>query len=419
MEEGTILKWLVEPGAIVTRGQEIVEIETDKATMTYEADSDGPLSIVAAEGDTLAVGAIIATIGEGSGGPAAPADGSPEQASGPAPERSVEPPASPAGAVAAEPAGAVAVAEPAAPPASEPRPTNGHRPKASPLARRLARERGVDLAALTGTGPGGRIVRADVDAAATAPATATAATPAPAAAPSEGESGKGAVTVESLTRLQQVIARRMAESRATVPEFTLTTEVDMEAAVALRAQIKDAGLEGATVPSYNDFVVKACALALREHPRANGAYKDGAFELYSRVNVGIAVAAQDALVVPTVFDADKRTVGDIAAQTRLLAERVRSGEVTPPELSGGTFTVSNLGMFGVTEFTAVINVPQAAILAVGAMTPRPVVRDGEVVVRNVMAITLSCDHRILYGADAAQFLARIRALLESPLALLV
>ncbi|HVW18617.1 MAG TPA: dihydrolipoamide acetyltransferase family protein, partial [Solirubrobacteraceae bacterium] len=267
--------------------------------------------------------------------------------------------------------------------------------------------------------PGGRIVRADVDAAATAPATATAATPAPAAAPSEGESGKGAVTVESLTRLQQVIARRMAESRATVPEFTLTTEVDMEAAVALRAQIKDAGLEGATVPSYNDFVVKACALALREHPRANGAYKDGAFELYSRVNVGIAVAAQDALVVPTVFDADKRTVGDIAAQTRLLAERVRSGEVTPPELSGGTFTVSNLGMFGVTEFTAVINVPQAAILAVGAMTPRPVVRDGEVVVRNVMAITLSCDHRILYGADAAQFLARIRALLESPLALLV
>ncbi|HMI72868.1 MAG TPA: dihydrolipoamide acetyltransferase family protein, partial [Solirubrobacteraceae bacterium] len=221
-----------------------------------------------------------------------------------------------------------------------------------------------------------------------------------------------------LTRTQQVIARRMAESKATVPEFTITTEVDMQAAVALRGQLK-AVAEGsdAPVPSYNDMVVKACAIALREYPRANGSYKDGHFELYSRVNIGVAVAAQDALVVPTVFDADKKSLGEIARDGRALAERVRAGVVTPPELSGGTFTVSNLGMFGVTEFVAVINPPQAAILAVGKMEPRAVVRDGEVTARNTMNITLSCDHRILYGADAAEFLARIKALLEQPIAL--
>jgi len=214
-----------------------------------------------------------------------------------------------------------------------------------------------------------------------------------------------------------VVARRMAESKATVPEFTLTTDIHMDEAVRLRGQLK-AALEIA--PSYNDLVVKACALALREFPRANGAYRDGRFELYSRINVGIAVAAEDALVVPTVFDADRHSVPEIAATTRLLAERVRSGEVTPPELSGGTFTVSNLGMYGITSFTAVINPPQAAILAVGAMTPRAVPEaDGSIAAHQVMSVTLACDHRILYGADAAMFLARIRALLEAPVLLLV
>jgi len=225
------------------------------------------------------------------------------------------------------------------------------------------------------------------------------------------------VTVLELTRIQQVIARRMAESKATVPEFTLRTEIDMEACVALRAQLKALGGE-APVPSYNDMIVKASALALREFPRANGSYKDGRFELHSRVNVGVAVAAKDALVVPTVFDADRKSLREIARETRALAERVRAGSVTPPDLSGGTFTVSNLGMYGVTDFTAVINPPQAAILAVGALAPRAVVRDGELVARNTMAVTLACDHRILYGADAAQFLARIRELLQAPLALL-
>ena len=223
------------------------------------------------------------------------------------------------------------------------------------------------------------------------------------------------MAIVELTRTQQVVARRMAESKATVPEFTLTTEIGMDGCVELRAQIK--ALETEAVPSYNDMVVKACALALREFPRANGAYRDGHFELYSRVNVGVAVAAQDSLVVPTVFDADRHSLGDIARTTRALAERVRSGEVTPPELSGGTFTVSNLGMYGISNFTAVINPPQAAILAVGAMVEKPIVRNGALAAGHVMPVTLACDHRILYGADGAEFLGRVRDLLQQPLSL--
>ncbi|HZO04845.1 MAG TPA: 2-oxo acid dehydrogenase subunit E2, partial [Solirubrobacterales bacterium] len=185
-----------------------------------------------------------------------------------------------------------------------------------------------------------------------------------------------------------------------------------------RKKLKALAGEGEVVPTFNDMIVKACALALKEFPRANGSYKDGKFELYSRVNVGVAVAAQDALVVPTVFDADKKGLREISADTKRLAGKVRDGAITPPELSGGTFTVSNLGMFGVTNFSPVVNLPQAGILAVGALGPKPVVDgSGEVVVRQVMGVTLACDHRILYGADGAQFLARIRALLEEPISL--
>jgi pyruvate dehydrogenase E2 component (dihydrolipoamide acetyltransferase) len=190
----------------------------------------------------------------------------------------------------------------------------------------------------------------------------------------------------------------------------------MDEAVEFRKQLKAAAGDS-PAPSFNDFVIKASALALRDFQRANGAYKDGKFELYSRVNVGVAVAGMDALVVPTVFDADRKSLGQIARESRALAERVRAGKITPPELSGGTFTVSNLGMYGIRRFVAVINPPQAAILAVGELAPRAVVRDGEVVIRPVLELTLSCDHRILYGADAAEFLARIREYLETPLKL--
>jgi pyruvate dehydrogenase E2 component (dihydrolipoamide acetyltransferase) len=432
MEEGTILKWLKSDGDEVSRGDELVEIETDKANMTYEADQDGTLKIVAQEGDTLPVGDTIAQIGGGGNGASADAQPAQEQQEE---EEPAEPEAEGGGEEPAEeeqPAERQTVTA-EAPPGSDG--GNGARTKASPVARRMARELGLELAQLQGTGPGGRIVKADVEAAAKgdgakveapAPEAPPAAEPEPekeerkappAVVSGEAQTGKGETTTQDLTRLQQTVARRMAESKATAPDFVLNIDVDMEEAVDLRKRLKAAAAEGQPVPSFNDFVVKAAALALADYPRANGAYRDGKFELYSRVNVGVAVAGQDALVVPTVFDADSKSLGQIAKESRALAERVRAGAITPPELSSGTFTVSNLGMFGIQSFVAVINPPQAAILAVGAMQPTPVVRDGEVVVRNIMRLTLACDHRILYGADAAEFLGRIRERLENPLQL--
>ena len=429
MEEGTILKWLKSDGDEVQRGEELVEIETDKANMTYEADQAGVLKIVAQEGDTLPVGDTIAQIGDGGGEePAAAASEQseePEESGGA--EESVDAPEDEAERVKQpEPVATEEAPEPA-PAADE---GNG-RVKASPIARRMAQELGVELSGLSGSGPGGRIVKADVEAAAgngkqaeERPAEAeqpAEAAPEPAAVPEpvvsgDTGTGRGETTIEDLSRLQQTIARRMAESKATAPEFVLTTEVDMEEAVAFRKQLKAAAGD-APAPSFNDFVVKASALALKEFPRANGAYRDGKFELYSRINIGIAVAAQDALVVPTIFDADVKSLGQISRDARAVAARVREGQITPPELAAGTFSISNLGMFGIRRFTAVLNPPQAAILAVGELKPTPVVRDGEVTVRAIMEITITCDHRILYGADAAQFLGRIRERLENPLSL--
>jgi pyruvate dehydrogenase E2 component (dihydrolipoamide acetyltransferase) len=463
MEEGTILKWLKSDGDEVAKGEELVEIETDKANMTYEADQAGTLSIVAQEGDTLPVGETIARIGEDGGGEAQEGQEEPEAEEEPEsaqeedgeeepeaeeePERDKEPEGEKEPEREKEPEPAAEGAnrdggseEREREPAADAPDRDGDggadgRVKASPVARRMAREMGLELAGVQGTGPGGRIVKADVEAAARgggaqveeaeAPEEAPDREPErepereevpPAIAAGDGQTGRGEVTHQDLTRLQQTVARRMAESKATAPDFIITTEVDMDAAVELRKQLKAASGDD-PAPSYNDFVIKASALALRDFPRANAAYRDGQFELYGRVNVGVAVAGQDALVVPTLFDADRKGLGTIAGESRTLAERVRAGAITPPELSAGTFTVSNLGMYGIKRFVAVINPPQAAILAVGEMTPRPVVRDGDVTVRNVMELTLSCDHRILYGADAAQFLARIREYLENPLRL--
>jgi pyruvate dehydrogenase E2 component (dihydrolipoamide acetyltransferase) len=397
MEEGTILRWLVADGEQVRRGQEIVEIETDKATMTYESDLDGTLEILAAEGDTLPVGAVIARVGSGD---AEAANATSDTSSG-APERSATVPETPAVTPEAQPR------ETATSPSRE-----GERVKASPLARRIASEEDIDLHALSGTGPGGRIVKADVQAAAGREPAPTVERP---------TTAKGETTEVELSRTQQTIARRMAESKATIPHFALQTDIDMEECAALRAELKRLGR--ADAPTYNDMVVKACALALREHPRANSSYRDGRLQLHSRVNIGVAVATESgeqtggALIVPTVFDADVKALGEIARETRALAARVRDGSITPPELGGGTFTVSNLGMFGVDAFTAIINPPQAAILSVGSVKPRPVARDGEISARQQMTVTLACDHRVLYGADAARFLARIRELLEQPAAL--
>jgi pyruvate dehydrogenase E2 component (dihydrolipoamide acetyltransferase) len=228
---------------------------------------------------------------------------------------------------------------------------------------------------------------------------------------------KGDTALNELTRLQRTVARRMAESRATVPDFELRCEVDMSEAVRLRERLADVS---DPAPSYNDFIVKAAALALRQFPRVNGAYRDGAVETYSRVNVGVAVAADEALVVPTIFDADRLSLGEISRKSRELAARVRDRSIAPSDVGGGTFTVSNLGMYGVDSFSAVVNPPQAAILAVGSLKPRAAVDpDGNVVARPTIVLTLACDHRVLYGADGARFLARVRELLERPDALVL
>jgi pyruvate dehydrogenase E2 component (dihydrolipoamide acetyltransferase) len=455
MEEGTILRWLVADGEQVRRGQEIVEIETDKATMTYESDLDGTLEILAAEGDTLAVGAVIASVGSGD---TTAVDAPPDTptATGAAPVATPETPDTSSEASATAPETTAETSETPAHPRQTTGPpqktdhvqNEGERVKASPLARRIAAENDIDLHALTGTGPGGRIVKADVqDAEPTVPTEAgepTTGAPGRPSDPGDASAGgavaspspgvgiagvttaKGETTEVELSRTQQTIARRMAESKATIPHFALQTDIDMEECAALRAELKRLGRVDA--PTYNDMVVKACALALREHPRANSSYRDGRLQLHSRVNVGVAVATESqeqtggALIVPTVFDADVKALGEIARETRALAVRVRDGSITPPELGGGTFTVSNLGMFAVTAFTAIINPPQAAILSVGSMQPRAVARDEgdgqrKVVSRQQMTVTLACDHRILYGADAARFLARIRELLEQPASL--
>jgi pyruvate dehydrogenase E2 component (dihydrolipoamide acetyltransferase) len=324
--------------------------------MEYEAEAAGVLELVAAEGDTLALGEVIAQI---------------------VPEGSQ-----------------------AAPPA---------RTRATPVARRLAAERGVDLSRVRGTGRRGHIVKADVEA---VPTTAEPTTAEPTTAePTTKDTGR-----QEISRIQQRIAARMAESRATIPDFSLEVDIDMDACVALRGEIAP---HVDPVPSINDMVVKACALALVGHPRVNGTYRDGGFELHDEVNVGFAVAASDALLVPVVRDASQKSLVQIARETRALAGKAREGTIRPPELAGATFTVSNLGMFGITRFTAVINPPQAAILAVGAVEPRPVVRDGQLAVGHTMSATLASDHRILYGADAAAFLSEVRDRLQSPIGLLL
>jgi pyruvate dehydrogenase E2 component (dihydrolipoamide acetyltransferase) len=448
MEEGTILKWIVEEGGEVKRGEPLVEIETDKANMTYEADTSGTLiEVVAGEGDTLAIGEVIARIGEEGEKPSGKSEGDKdsENEADEEPDSDQDQDEDEDQAEAAGDDGKAAEAESKAKEAKKRAreaqralggdggsadgdgSDDGERVKASPVARRMARDMGVELAQLEGSGPGGRIVKADVEAAAEGGAPtkkrepaedggAPAETPTPKEERKAVESGaKGEVETQELSRLQRTVSRRMAESKATAPDYTLHMEVDMSLCVELRKRLKE--VED-PAPSFNDMVVKACANALREHPRVNGAYRDGHFELYSAVNVGVAVAAQDTLVVPTVHDADKKSLGEIARQSRELIEKVRDGKITPPELSGGTFTVSNLGMYGVDSFSAVINPPQAALLTVGALKNRPAVDDGgRIVARESMTLSLVCDHRILYGADGAEFLARVRELLEQPLAL--
>jgi pyruvate dehydrogenase E2 component (dihydrolipoamide acetyltransferase) len=376
MEDGTIVAWLKSSGAAVSAGEDIAEIEADKVSTTLQALADGVLETMAAEGPAIPVGQVIARIRPGAGTderdlPAAPAREESRDAV----------------------AQTVVVAD--ADPGPRELPRDGV--LATPQARRLARTFGVDLRSVAGSAPRGRVLRSDVEAAA--------------------QQQPVRPSVVELSPLQRVIARRMTEAHATIPDFQIQTEACADAAFVLREQLKDAG--AATVPSFTDIIVKVCGVALREHPRANGSYAADRFDLHDRVNVGFAVAGENLLLVPTVTDADTRSLGDISRETRRLAERARAGTITADELSGATFTVSNLGMYGMTAIYPVINPPQAAILGVGSVRTVPAIDDGTFVERRMLTLTLSCDHRILYGADAAAFLVRIRDLLEQPVSLLL
>ena len=387
MADAVILRWLKSAGESFARGEGLIEVETDKATVVYEAEWDGTLdAILVPEGATVAVGEPIATLanGDGAGREASPA---------PAPAKPEPVAPTPPATAKAEPTSGSDEAAPG-------------RAVATPVARRTAVELGVSLHGIAGTGPGGRITVEDVQrAAAEAPTT-------PAGAPG---SGKGEVTVHEPTPTQATIARRMVESATTIPVFTVSADVDVSEIVASRRATRD---KGEDVPSLNDFVVKATAATLREFPRFNASHVDGKVECYSRVNVGIAVATDDALLVPVIRDADRKSLAELAEETRALADGARRRALKPEDFHDGTFTVSNLGMFGVRAFTAIIDPPQVAILAVGGARRAPVEEEaGGVAFRDLLTVTLSCDHRVVYGADGARFLSRLRELLERPLAL--
>ncbi|MDA8303091.1 MAG: dihydrolipoamide acetyltransferase family protein [Actinomycetota bacterium] len=425
MEEGTVARWLKQPGDQVARGETIAEIDTDKATMDLEAFEEGVLEqVLVPEGGTVPIGAPVAVIGTGSG---APASARPSAASGAASPAPTDQGAAP---VAASAAPAAQVAPPAA--AGRPGPAGfpsdgagarvprpaATRPdgalRSSPLARRAARRHGVDLSALRGSGPGGRVVRADVE---RAVAAALPGPPAGAQQPraSGGAGALGDVEEVPLSQIRRVTAERLAKSLE-APHFYLTSVVDAERLLALRAEAVRAveGGDGVRV-TVTDLLVKACAKLLRSHPEVNSAWAGDKILRHHRVNIGIAVAVPEGLVVPVVKDADEKPLLEMSAEAHALAARAREGKLSLDDMSGGTFTLSNLGMFGIDHFTAVLNPPQAAILAVGAAKPEPVVRDGEIVVTTTMRLTLSIDHRALDGATAARFLSELRSMLEDPL----
>jgi pyruvate dehydrogenase E2 component (dihydrolipoamide acetyltransferase) len=391
MEVGTIVRWLKSEGDKVEKGEPLFELDTDKVTQEVEAEASGVLlKIVVPEGE-VPVGTAIAYVGEtgeevpqGTGTQPDEEESPPEQVPVPTERAEAAPEAAPAAAT-----------------------TNGGRIKASPLARRIARERGIDLAALAGTGPEGRIVAEDVERAAVAPAAAKAA---PAAAPAVA-AARGEVERIELTSLRKTIARRLTEAW-TVPAFQISMSADMTKSQELRALLLERYPDER--PTVTDVLTKVCAIALMRHREVNATFAEDAIELHPAANVGLAVATDRGLVVPVITGADSRTVAEIAAARADLVARSREGKLTAEDLEGGTFTISNLGMYGVEQFIAVLNPPQAAILAVGAIEERPVARDGEIVVRPMMTLTLTCDHRTIDGAVAADFLRTVKDFLEEP-----
>ena len=415
MTEGKLAKWHVKVGDSVTSGQVICEIETDKATMEVEAVDEGKIGqIVVPEGaEGVKVNEVIAILLEEGetgvkGAPAAAtkAEAAPPSAAAP----NVEPAPAPKPAVPPSPAAAAT--------------PSGNRIFASPLAKRIAAEKGIDLASLKGSGPNGRIVKADVENAkpgTVAPAPAAAPKAAPKAAPAPAQPIVTAPGDQHIphTAVRKVIARRMLESKQTVPHFYLTVEFEIDALLAARTAINEVARKKDARVSVNDMVIKACAKALRDHPECNASWTEDEMIQYGAVDISVAVATDRGLITPIIRNADMKGAAQISVEMKDLAARAKVGKLKLEEFQGGGFTISNLGMFGVKEFAAIINPPQAMILAVGAGEERVVARKGEMVIRNMMSCTLAVDHRVVDGAMGAQFLQTLRAYIEQPAAMLV
>jgi len=400
METGTLAKWTVAVGDAVRSGDVIAEIETDKATMEVEAVDDGILaSIMVAEGsEGVAVGTPIGRLAEDgespddvAAAPASTAPVAPELAAAP-----VEEPTQPT--PAPVPAPAAVSSAPA------------NRIFASPLARRIAADRGVDLASLSGSGPHGRILRRDVEAAETAPA---------AVRPAVDQAVvQGASTLEPNSQMRRIIASRLQEAKQTAPHFYLTVDCEIDALLAARRQMNDQAPEGVKI-SVNDLLIRAAAMALIKVPKANASWEGENTRLFTHADIAMAVAVDGGLVTPVIWAAEKKGLAEIASVSRDLATRARDGKLAPEEFTGGSFTISNLGMYGVREFAAVINPPQGASLAVGAGEQRPVVKDGQLAVATVMTVTLSADHRVVDGAVGAEWLQAFKGYVEAPVTMLL
>jgi pyruvate dehydrogenase E2 component (dihydrolipoamide acetyltransferase) len=409
MEEGRIGRWLKREGDSFREGDVIAEIETDKATMEFQAYDDGTvLRIIVDDGETAALGAPIAIVGEAG-----------EEVADAPPEKE------PAAAAEPEPEPATSGSDPnvaAAPPAPAPQ-GNGKAEvlRVSPIARRMADTAGLDLRSLAGkgSGPDGRIVKADVERA-LGTAEQAPEKPAPVEPPATGLGVSPAEgdEVRELSPMLKAVARRMTESKTTVPHFYVSSEIDMTRALQLRKELNEALADSGEKVSVNDLIVRASAQALVQHPQAHRSYVDGTHVYHAHAHVGIAVALDDGLIVPVLRDADTKSLRQIAVEARDLAERARAGKLRQREIEGGTFTVSNMGMLGVSAFAAIINPPESTILAVSATIQRPVVRDGAVAVGDIMSVTLSCDHRACSGADGARLLQTVKRHLEAPTLLL-
>jgi pyruvate dehydrogenase E2 component (dihydrolipoamide acetyltransferase) len=464
MEEGTVLSWMKNDGDAVKKGDPIAEIETDKASFEIEADADGVLQIVVDQGKAVPVGEVIGRIGKEGEKPAASPKPEPEGGDGQAAETSggagkaeatTSPPAE--GAVESDdeaeaasraqaqdepeeraeaPTAEATHTQEGKPPSEDRRIPEEAEPKlerqeadadgegaaaqgvkASPIARRLAKERGIDLAGLKGSGPEGRIVKEDVLAAGPAGGRQQSAQQRPQSREPGPRSGPE-VEVEELTRMQATVARRMTLSKTSVPHFYVTVEARMDEAAKIRSQLKET-VPNAEKVSVTDMLVRACALALRKYPEVNASWGDGHIERKRSINIGIAVAQPKGLIVPVVHDADRKDLVSISIESRQLIERARAGKASEQDLKGGTFSISNLGMFGVDEFQAIINPPESAILAVGGIRESAVVVDGHLTVGKLMRMTISVDHRVFYGATAAEFMSEVRRLIENPVSLVM